>query len=466
MTAPIWLAIPPEAHSALLSAGPGAGPLLTAAGSWHSLAATYSDIAAEIEARVAEARAHWQGRSSEQYAAAHQPFVAWLQITSAAASTAAARHETVATAYQSAVAAMPTLSELAANHTLHAVLVATNFFGINTIPIALNETDYWRMWMQAATVMTTYQAVAESSLAAVPATPPAPKILADDTTTSRAAAESGQPGWVSQLIAQLEQLLTNLYDSLGSMGPFGDVLIPVIQGVVYVVTQVLNFAVSVVTGYPITVYGPVLASLISGLTQLGLLGLLGVQSAPGAEIAAQQVPAKEAADRLPPPAATVSATTNAGAVSSAPSAPNTATAPPTSTVANVVSQPGMPYLAGGPDAEGFTPTAGTPAATRELRTKGAATAAVSDESAAVARTRRRRKYRRERLEGDGRMALSASTDDAFPFAAASDQGAGHLGVTTSANRARGLTQLADGVLDESFQVPMLPYTWSPERDAE
>src|SRR5690625_700672 len=178
VTAPVWMAIPPEVHSSLLSSGPGPGALLAAAGAWRALSADYTAGAAELTAVVGAARGTWDGQAAERYQGAHQPYLAWLTQAGTLAAGAAGQVETAAGAYSAALAAMPTMAELTGNRATLTALVATNFLGINTVPIAVTEADYVRMWVQAAMTMATYQGATGAALAATRPLTPAQPMLA------------------------------------------------------------------------------------------------------------------------------------------------------------------------------------------------------------------------------------------------------------------------------------------------
>ena len=76
------------------------------------------------------------------------------------------------------MATTPPIPEIEQNHVTHAVLEATNFLGINTVPIGVNEFDYFvRMWNQAAGAMDAYQAETGLNIMFEPILPMKPIVM-------------------------------------------------------------------------------------------------------------------------------------------------------------------------------------------------------------------------------------------------------------------------------------------------
>lgn len=173
-----WHAMPPEFNTARLMAGAGAAPMLQAAAGWEALAISLETQADELAASLAALTSVWSGSASERVVAATMPMIAWLRTVSAQAQKRALQATAQANSYSQAMATTPPLPEIEQNHITHGVLEATNFLGINTVPIGINEFDYFvRMWNQAAGAMDLYQAETAVNLLFEPIMPPKPIVI-------------------------------------------------------------------------------------------------------------------------------------------------------------------------------------------------------------------------------------------------------------------------------------------------
>ncbi|SIJ21980.1 PPE protein [Mycobacteroides abscessus subsp. abscessus] len=184
------MAAPPEAHSALLNFGDGPAGIAQAGESWAETAAQYTAAIGELTGILQNVAANYTGESALSFQKAHMPMLVWLSTNVIKATIAAAAHAAIVASYEGSVATMPTLPELAENHMVHGVLVGTNFFGQNTIPIGFNEADYMRMWVLAANVMTGYDGTSTAAMDSIPPTPISPILLVPGAGEASSAAAS------------------------------------------------------------------------------------------------------------------------------------------------------------------------------------------------------------------------------------------------------------------------------------
>lgn len=227
-------ALPPEITSGRIYSGPGSAPMMAAASAWDALGAELSAAASAYSAVIDELTSgRWLGPASRIMVSAVTPYLSWMTTSSTVAEEAAGQARAAAAAFDSVFAMTVPPPVIAANRSMLAALLATNFFGQNTPAIATTEATYAEMWEQDAVAMYAYAswsavatkltqfgepATSSKSAADQPASSVAngaanviPQLLSSASVPQSAAQQAGlavSVGTPSQILDNIEKQLT------------------------------------------------------------------------------------------------------------------------------------------------------------------------------------------------------------------------------------------------------------------
>lgn len=198
-----FVLLPPEINSARMYSGPGAGPLLAAAGSWDALSAELHNTAESYGAVLSGlTRLHWRGPAAQSMSTTAARYATWLTCTAEQAMQTARQARAAAAAYELAYAMTVPPAAVTANRDQLAALVATNFFGQNTAAIAATEAQYAEYWAQDATAMYGYAASSAATTRLTPFNSPRPTTNQDAASAQDAAVARAVNSTASNLLAQ------------------------------------------------------------------------------------------------------------------------------------------------------------------------------------------------------------------------------------------------------------------------
>ncbi len=211
-----FAALPPEINSGRMYSGPGSGPMLAGAAAWENLAGElYSAAASYSSVITGLTGGSWRGPASASMAAAAATYVAWMNAAATQAQQAATQAEAAASAFETAFAATVPPPLIAANRAQLAMLVATNFLGINTPAIVATETQYAEMWAQDAAAMYGYAGSSAAAATLTPFTPPQQNTNPAGLAAQNAAvANSGGTQTSTSVDTIIQQILADINKAL------------------------------------------------------------------------------------------------------------------------------------------------------------------------------------------------------------------------------------------------------------